>query len=105
MAISSSEGTPCQALVHGPVNIDTNTQTINVGIYLYDAYNNTQTHGDDVILLWAENIPQGGRAPGHVTDHMNGTYFGRVRVHWSGQTRLFVKIASAKKTFAYDYRL
>ena len=50
-----------------------------------------------VILLWAERRPSGGKAPGHVTDHMNGTYSGRVSVHWSGQTRIFVKLASARE--------
>ena len=81
------------------LNIDTNTETVTVGIYLYDAYSNSQTYDGDVILLWAESIPPGGRAPGRVTDHMNGTYSGSVRVHWSGQTRIFAKVASARKTF------
>ena len=60
--------------------------------------------GGDVILLWAESAPSGGRAPGHVTDYMNGTYSGGVRVHWSGQTRIFVKLASAKENVCLRFK-
>ena len=84
--------------------IDAKTRTIVVGIYLYDGYNNTKVSGGDVILLWAERIPLGGRAPGHVTDHLNGTYSGRVRVHWSGQTKLFVKLASAQENACLRFK-
>ena len=71
------------------------SRTIEVEITLYDGYNNTKNTGGDVILMWAESIPPGGSSPGHVTDHMNGTYSGNVQVHWTGQTKIFVKLASA----------
>ena len=86
------------------LNVNTYTRTVEVGIYLYDGYKNAKTNGGDVILLWAERRPSGGQAPGHVTDHMNGTYSGRVRVHWSGQTRIFVKLASAKENVCLRFK-
>ena len=71
--------------------------TLAVGIYLYDGYNSAKTNGGDVILMWAKIIPSGSKAPGHATAHMNGTYSGNVRVHWSGQTKIFVKLASVEE--------
>ena len=86
------------------LHINSTARIIEVGIYLYDGYNNTKTNGGDVILLWAEEVPSGGRAPGHVTDHMNGSYSGSVRVHWSGQTKIFVKLASAKENVCLRFK-
>ena len=86
------------------LNVNRYARTVDVGIYLYDGYRNAKTKGGDVILLWAERRPSGGQAPGHVTDQMNGTYSGRVSIHWSGQTRIFVKLASAKENLCLRFK-
>ena len=101
---SDQQITSCKYSKVRILTANTYTRTVEVGIYLYDGYKNTKKNGGDVILLWAERRPSGGQAPGHVTDHMNGTYSGRVRVHWSGQTRIFVKLASAKENVCLRFK-
>ena len=80
------------------------TGVIEIAIQLYDRFKRKKTYGGDVLLVQAKKLPSGGRAAGHVTDQMNGSYYGRVQVHWSGHTTVSVKLVSAIENQCLRFR-
>ena len=93
--ISDQRITSCQNSKLQLLNIDNDTRIVHIGINVYNDFNKRKLYGGDVILVWAKRLPSGGNAPGHVTDHMNGTYSGHIYIPWSGPTKIFVKLVSA----------
>ena len=83
---------------------DKSAGIIEIAIQIYDGYNRKKTNGGDVILMQAKKLPSGGSAPGHVIDHMNGSFYGRVQIHWSGRTKVSVKLVSAKENQCLRFR-
>lgn len=86
------------------LSVNNAKRIIEIGIYVYDAYKRRKKNGGDVILMWAENELSKGKAAGYVADHSNGSYYGRVQVHWAGRTKIFVKLVSAKENVCLRFR-
>ena len=55
--------------------------------------------GGDLFLLWAEQVKGDGRSAGIVTDNKNGTYTGEVRIYWSGNTSIKLKLGATLENY------
>ena len=96
--------TSCKYSKFKVLNVNSTTRAVDVGIYLYDRVKKRKTNGGDVILMWAEKQDSSGYVAGHVTDQMNGSYHGRVILPWSGETRIYVKLVSAKENLCLRFK-
>lgn len=77
---------------------------IHVFIHTYDHMNESKTSGNDVIVIWANQIAGDGLVSGHVIDHKNGSYTGIVKVFWTGITNVSVKLASSSETTCLRFK-
>ena len=84
--------------------VNTSTGEIEIFMELYDGFNKKKTYGGDILLMRAMKFPSGGKAAGHVTDHMNGSYSGKVQIRWSGNTTISVKLVSAIENQCLRFR-
>ena len=101
---SDNRITSCKYSTIKLLNVDAVTRTIEVRIHLYDGFKKKKTNGGDVILMWAVKSRFRGSVPGHVIDHMDGSYYGKVRVPWSGRTKIYIKLASAKENLCLRFK-
>ena len=68
-------------------------------ITMFDVNNQTKMYGGDVVLVWAEfksHVDETSKQciAGKVIDNENGAYTATVDMVWSGETNIYVKIAS-----------
>jgi len=69
--------------------------TIYVHIQTFDQQNKSKTVGGDLLHVIVTSDHVDGRVAGHVTDHGDGRYTGVVRLLWSDQIHIHVRIGSA----------
>ena len=73
--------------------------TVYVEIRAVNGYNITKTSGGDLFILWAEQVEGDGCTSGHVVDNNNGTYFGYIKLYWTGLSIIKAKLASTVEHF------
>ena len=73
--------------------------TVYVEIRAVNGYNITKTTGGDLFILWAEQVEGDGCTSGHVDDNNNGTYFGYIKLYWTGLSIIKAKLASTVENF------
>ena len=73
--------------------------TVYVEIRAVNGYNITKTTGGDLFILWAEQVEGDGCTSGQVVDNNNGTYFGYIKLYWTGLSIIKAKLASTVENF------
>ena len=68
--------------------------TIKVHIQTFDQQNRSKTFGGDLLYVIVTSDKVGGRVAGHVIDHGDGQYTGVVRLLWTDQVQIHVRIGS-----------
>ena len=66
-----------------------------VRVIVFDGRNVQKNVGGDVIVLWAEKKHGNQSVAGHVVDNHDGTYTGKLRIYWIGETVIRAKLVSA----------
>ena len=72
---------------------------VTVQINAYNGFNIPKEDGGDLFVLWAEQTSDDGRVAGEITDHRNGSYLGSVKLYWTGETIIRVKLVSTIENF------
>ena len=72
---------------------------VTVLINAYNGFNKPKEGGGDLFVLWAEQTSDDGRVAGEITDHRNGSYLGSVKLYWTGETIIRVKLVSTIENF------
>ena len=81
------------------IGVSAKTGVIKIGIRAFSGLNKTQSRGGDMFLLWAEQADGDGRVAGHVTDNMDGSYTGLLKLYWTGKTIIKAKLGNTLENY------
>lgn len=77
---------------------------VTVSVVTYTTQNKSKGLGGDVLFLWAKQVGGDGRVAGDMYDHGNGKYTGTLKIPWSGESSVHVKVASFLENTCLKFR-